>query len=713
MRYATKLRTGRRGRHGGTAGVSGYIQAVIDFISQHPHWAGILVFLTAATEAIAVIGALIPGTTILVGVGAIVGLGHLPLWPILIWATLGAIAGDGVSYWLGHRYGRHVAQIWPFSRRPELLGQGEAFFGRHGAKSVVLGRFLPMTRAVVPLVAGTLGMNPLRFYIANVLSAIAWAPLHILPGVLLGGMLTVLSGISGRLVAVLVGVLLLAAAVAWLLRLAVLQIAPLIARLQIAAFAWASNRSGLLARTAASALDPADPGARTVLLLGTLGAVCGIGFLNILEDIIEKDSLVQADQAISNFVQGLRTAWADHAMVVVTMLGDGVVTLPVAVAAAGWLAWRRQWRLAAGFALTIVLARASVILLKAVLQQPRPIDIYVGAETFSFPSGHATMAAVLYGTLAWLVATALSPRGRVAALAIAGAVVGLMAASRIYLAAHWPSDVGAGITLGFTLAAVFALVFRRTAETHRPLTGLLPVVLVTLTGVGGWHLWQGFDANLERYARQQQVSAIAAAEWRAGGWQRLPQRRIDLGGETEEAFVLQWAGTPEALGAWLQTAGWTPPAAWSLESAAGFATAAATPATLPALPLLHDGHTPALTLVAPVRGGVPTPGGVPASGGVPAPGAEERRLLRAWPSGFAAEGPEGQRPILLVSLMHERIVHPWGLASIPIDDAITGAPAQALLTAALARGTASASAAAGATWSSPKPGLVIAGPTAP
>ncbi|MGD1880432.1 MAG: hypothetical protein ACFB13_23375 [Kiloniellaceae bacterium] len=98
---------------------------------------------------------------------------------------------------------------------------------------------------------------------------------------------------------------------------------------------------------------------------------------------------------------------------------------------------------------------------------------------------------------------------------------------------------------------------------------------------------------------------------------------------------------------------------------------------------------------------------------MPAPGAEERLLLRAWPSGFAAEGPEGQRPILLVSLMHERIVHPWGLASIPIDDAITGAPAQALLTAALARGTASASAAAGATWSSPKPGLVIAGPTAP
>lgn len=78
--------------------MTAYVQTVADSIVQHPNWAGLLVSLTAAAEAIAVIGSIIPGTTILFGVGAVVGLGRLPLWPILIWATLGAIVGDGVLY---------------------------------------------------------------------------------------------------------------------------------------------------------------------------------------------------------------------------------------------------------------------------------------------------------------------------------------------------------------------------------------------------------------------------------------------------------------------------------------------------------------------------------------------------------------------------------------------------------------------------------------
>lgn len=658
--------------------MSAYIQAVIDFIAQHPHWAGLLVFLTAAVEAVAVVGSFVPGTTILVSIGAVVGLGHLPLWPILLWATLGAIAGDGLSYWLGHRYGHHVVQIWPFSRRPELLGQGEAFFRRHGAKSVVIGRFLPVTRAIVPLVAGTLGMPPRRFYVANILSAIVWAPMHILPGVALGGLLTVLGGISGRLVALLLGVLLLAAAFAWLLRLAVLRLAPLAARLQVAVFDWAKPRPGLVPRAIAGALDPEDPGARMVLLLGTLGAACGLGFISLLEDVVEKGSVIQADAAVSNFVQGLRTAWADHLMIAVTMLGDGVVGLSVAVAATGWLLWLRQWRLAAGFAATIALAEASVTLLKFILQQPRPIAIYTGAESFSFPSGHATLSAVLYGMLAWLIATGLSPRGRVISLAAAGAMVGVIAASRIYLAAHWPSDVGAGITLGFTLAAIFALVYRRTEETHQRLFGLLPVVLVALLGVGGWHVWHDFDSNLERYAARAQISTMPLAQWRASGWRTLAQRRIDLAGEAEEPFVLQWAGTPEALAARLSDAGWTAPPDWSLQTAAAFATPAATTGALPCLPLLHDGRAPAAMLIAPQAGA--------------------RLVLRAWASDHAVETTGGTRPVLLASLVRERLFHPWGLASVFRDEPVTGAAAQAVL------------AAAGLQGASPEPGLLIAGP---
>lgn len=100
--------------------MTAYVQTLIDFISGNPHLAVVIVFFVAASEAIAVIGALVPGTAILIGIGAVVGLGHLPLWPILIAATLGAVAGDGLSYWFGHRYKERVAGMWPLSRRPDL-----------------------------------------------------------------------------------------------------------------------------------------------------------------------------------------------------------------------------------------------------------------------------------------------------------------------------------------------------------------------------------------------------------------------------------------------------------------------------------------------------------------------------------------------------------------------------------------------------------------
>lgn len=631
-----------------------YVQAITGFIVQNPNWAGLLVFLTAAAEAIAVIGAIVPGTMILIGVGTIIGLGHLPLWPILIWATLGAIAGDGASYWIGHRYRHQVVRIWPFSRRPQLLAQGEAFFLRHGGKSVAIGRFVPMMRAVVPLVAGVLGMRPALFYAANVLSAITWAPLHILPGAAIGALLALAGGISGRLLAVLGGLIILIAAGIWLLRFAVLRVLPLFARAQAAIVSWARGRTGVAPRLVMSALDPDDPGASTVLLLGLVLLACGIGFVGIAQDVIARDPLVQADAAISHLLQNLRMSWSDSVMIVFTMLGDTVVSASVALATIGWLAWRRKWRLAAGFSVALGLAAAFVMALKAVLHVPRPILFSLGADAFSFPSGHATMAAALYGMLAWLISTALPGRWRFAPLAVGGTLVGMIAASRIYLAAHWPSDVGAGVLFGFGLAATFGLVFRRTVSTNARPAGLAMTALATLLIVGAWHSISAFDASLTTYARQDDIATMSRQAWLGGAWRHLPQRRIDLDGETEEPFVLQWAGSAGQLRKRLLAANWTIPVGWSPRSATGFARSSTAVAALPALPLLHDGRPAELTLV------------------MPGATVDSRTILRAWPSGFVIESEQGRRPLLLGSFIREQVARPWGMVSLPKEgDAVS------------------------------------------
>ena len=91
---------------------------------------------------------------------------------------------------------------WPLSRYPQFIARSEAFIKTYGAASVFLARFIAVVRAFVPLVAGILGMSSRRFYAANILSALTWAPAHVFPGVLLGMALN-LAGLSPGWLAIL------------------------------------------------------------------------------------------------------------------------------------------------------------------------------------------------------------------------------------------------------------------------------------------------------------------------------------------------------------------------------------------------------------------------------------------------------------------------------------------------------------------------------
>ena len=96
--------------------------------------------------------------------------------------AVGAILGDGVSYGIGRRFGHEVRRVWPFTKYPGLIPRGIAFFKRHGQKGVFIGRFFGPVRAVIPLAAGILKMQRGRFWLANVASALIWAPTILFSG---------------------------------------------------------------------------------------------------------------------------------------------------------------------------------------------------------------------------------------------------------------------------------------------------------------------------------------------------------------------------------------------------------------------------------------------------------------------------------------------------------------------------------------------------
>src|SRR5260370_15759210 len=120
-----------------------------------------------------------------------------------------------------------------------VVALSEGYLHRHGGKSVFLARFTPGVRAFVPLLAGILGMSVRRFYAANIASALAWAPSHVLPGVLVGASLTSTGAVAGRLAVLLVAVLAVLWTVVWGVRLALRRGIPRLAAAQARLWAWA------------------------------------------------------------------------------------------------------------------------------------------------------------------------------------------------------------------------------------------------------------------------------------------------------------------------------------------------------------------------------------------------------------------------------------------------------------------------------------------
>ncbi|MCF6282402.1 MAG: VTT domain-containing protein [Candidatus Polarisedimenticolaceae bacterium] len=198
--------------------MSDLIAPLLNWISQNPIGSGWVIFLVAMLESLAIIGLLVPGALMMVGFGALIASDTLAFWPTVGWAAAGAVVGDGISFLLGCHFTERTATLWPFSRHPKLLKHGVIFFQRHGTASVALGRFIGPIRAVIPLIAGMMGMSPKRFLLANLLSALLWAPIYLLPGIALGSAFDQATDATVRLITL--GLLLLTVgwSLLWLLK---------------------------------------------------------------------------------------------------------------------------------------------------------------------------------------------------------------------------------------------------------------------------------------------------------------------------------------------------------------------------------------------------------------------------------------------------------------------------------------------------------------
>jgi membrane protein DedA with SNARE-associated domain/membrane-associated phospholipid phosphatase len=437
-------------------------------------WTYLLVGAFAFLETGAFIGLIAPGETAMLLGGLVAGQGQINLFTLIgiVWAC--AVAGDLTSFFLGRRLGRRFLERHGprVQITPERLEHVEGFFDRHGGKAILLGRFVGLVRAIAPFLAGSSGMRLRRFLPYDIVGAGLWGASLVVLGYIFWQSFATLVDYAkkgalalGAVIVVVVGIVWL---VRWLrrpenrarLRERIEREAERPALRPVAAIARpVVRRSRRPARFVWDRVTPGDLG----LELTTVAAVGAVGAYTFVAHIVRLDAggTPIGDSMALDMSRRLEAGALVDVARVVTTLGSLPVAVGLVVVVAAVLLWRREVGesvvLVAGLALTY----AGVHLAKASLDRARPPDPLVSTDLSAYPSGHAAYAMTWIAVAVTLSRALPNLASRFALVVGAIVIAAVVGVTRVYLRAHWLSDVTGGWGLGaalFSLCGLLALV---------------------------------------------------------------------------------------------------------------------------------------------------------------------------------------------------------------------------------------------------------------
>jgi membrane protein DedA with SNARE-associated domain len=527
---------------------------MLHWITANPGWAGLVIFLVAWIESLVVIGIVLPGIFILFGIGAMIGLGLLEFYPVWLAASVGALFGDLVSYVIGYRLRGHLADFWPFSRYPQILRRGRHFFHRHGAKSVMIGRFVGPLRPVIPATAGMLAMRPRQFIGVAVPACILWAPAYLVPGMLFGASLEVASEYTGRLSVVLIILVVMLWLTWWLIRGSYEFLVSRSARWLRKAITWA-RRHPVVGRLTRSLLDPSQPELLSVSMLGLLLVLLLWGFAMILFMSPFSQQPREIDQAALQLAATLRNHIADPAMVAISQLSRWSVLLPTAAAVLLWLLGAARhsaaahWLVAMGGGAILQFLLGWTLRATPLLQHPDVVEAWQ-------PSPAMTMTTVVLGFFSIMVAKELRRRSRQWPYLATALSLTLLLLARVYLGLDWLSGALAGLFLGLAWTAIVGIGYRQRALL--PFSGAIASLIFfgMLTLSLQWQIRDHLAEDLESLRLPLTIQELPADVWWDDRWQVLPRELTRFSPTAPRAFNFQVAVDLERFTEALAGDGW-------------------------------------------------------------------------------------------------------------------------------------------------------------
>jgi membrane-associated protein len=172
-------------------------------VTSYGVWTHLILFAIVFAETGLVVTPFLPGDSLLFAAGALAALGSLDLWLLVVLLMGAAILGDTVNYWVGAWIGPRAFSGNVRFLRKDYLERTHAFYEKHGGKTIILARFVPIIRTFAPFVAGVGAMSYPKFITYNIVGAVLWVGLFVPLGYFFGNMPTVKENFSLVILAII------------------------------------------------------------------------------------------------------------------------------------------------------------------------------------------------------------------------------------------------------------------------------------------------------------------------------------------------------------------------------------------------------------------------------------------------------------------------------------------------------------------------------
>jgi membrane protein DedA with SNARE-associated domain/membrane-associated phospholipid phosphatase len=518
-----------------------FFHQIVLYLHHHPHSAGMIAFCIAFCEALAVVGTIFPGSVSMSAIGVMIGSRVIPAGPTLIWAIFGAIGGDCLSYVIGYHYKERIYKIWPFTRYPTLLTKGKKFFYHHGGKSVIIGRFFGPMRSMVPLIAGVLHMRPVRFVLAAVPSASVWAVVYIMPGILLGALsLELPPGIAFEFIVVALLILAIIVFFLWAIRLFWVQITEKINHINRRIWVYMKKHQSRHWFTKLLSHPNHVPRHHQLNVLSVI-LVSIVCFIGLMICAFNPSTYAYVNHPVYYLLKSIHNDALNSFTLLFTIFGSMQVMSIICGLVLAWLAFRRCYREAIYLLIAFLGAAFFVGVFKLLFYVPRPGGLLHHLSHSSFPSGHTSLTIVLMGFLSILFAQNLSRQHRIYSYLGAAVITFFVAFSRIYLGAHWLTDVLGAMFLGLILILTLRAFYLKGKTKDFVKLDFMVIcgIILSVWTVYSLFTFKKYEHNYSLFWPTYQVSLNA---WQNRTAEHIPLYRLNRFGHPREVFNVEWLG---------------------------------------------------------------------------------------------------------------------------------------------------------------------------